>query len=355
MADGRLFPEHKEAQEKEAHSHDRTLDAYANVWLESCRRKNLKSTTMLRYVGILNTHLRPALGHLLLSAIDRARVREMVLNPGVAGLAPKTLHNILRTLSAIFSQAIEDGLVAHNPALKPSKLVKIRKVGEHVEVFSHEEEVLVLATAKATWPHYYPFILTLFRTGLREGEAIALMPDDLDLRSRYVLVERNFTAGQLEESPKSGKRREVDLARDLVGVLKEHLALQEAEAAMTGKPRQKWLFTSQQGGILRSNNFRDRVWKPLLRHAGIRYRTVHATRHTFATRLIMGSARLVYVQKQLGHSSIQITVDLYTHWIKRSDRARTLEVDNLLTPPNEYDGGTFGGTRPNASLEVAKT
>ena len=55
------------------------------------------------------------------------------------------------------------------------------------------------------------------------------------------------------------------------------------------------------------------MWKSLLKKANLRYRTIHATQHTFATRMIMNGAKLVYVQKQLGHSSIQITVDLYTH------------------------------------------
>lgn len=187
---------------------------------------------------------------------------------------------------------------------------KLKKVGEHLEVFDHDEEMLILKTAKEYCPHYYPFVLTLFRTGLREGEAVALMPTDLDVRSRYVVIERNFTAGQfLSDSPKSGKRREVDLAVDLVVVLKDHMALQEAEAALTGRPRSKWLFNTPQGHIIRSNNFRDRVWGPLLKKAGLRRRTIHATRHTFATRLIMAGAPLTYVQKQLGHSSIQITVD----------------------------------------------
>jgi integrase len=261
------------------------------------------------------------------------------------------LHNIIRTLSVIFSQAIEDGLASHNPATKPSKLVRLKNVGEHREVFDHDEELLILQTEKQYCPLYYPFVLTLFRTGLREGEAVALMPTDLDFRGRYALIERNFTAGQLEDSPKSGKRREIDLAQDLATVLKEHLALQEAEAALIGKIRSKWLFSTPNGTIIRSNNFRDRVWRPMLKKAGLRYRTIHATRHTFATRLITEGAPLTYVQKQLGHSSIQITVDLYFHWIKRTERSRTLDVDRLIRSHGESvevesEGGTSGGTRP---------
>jgi hypothetical protein len=55
-------------------------------------------------------------------------------------------------------------------------LIQVPKRGERVEVFTHEEERLVLQTAQEKCPHYYPFILCLFRTGLREGETVALRP-----------------------------------------------------------------------------------------------------------------------------------------------------------------------------------
>ena len=85
-------------------------------------------------------------------------------------------------------------------------------------------------------------------------------------------------------------------------------------------------------------------WWVLLKQAGLRYRTVHSTRHTYATRMILLGANLVYVSRQLGHSSIQITVDLYTHWIERSVRRDILEVDRLQVLPFQPEGVTLGGT-----------
>jgi integrase len=327
-ADGRLFPEQEQAQHRTMLFH-----RFAKNWLESRRTKQLKRSTLRRYEGLLAQHLLPAFGHLPLASIDRAKVRALANHAHALGLKPKTIHNIVRALSSVFSQAIEEGLMLQNPAHKPSALIQLPKKGEHVEVFTHEEEVHLLEVARHACPRHYPFILALFRTGARFGEAVALMPEDINFRDRYVVIQRNFTMGFLADSPKSGRRREVDLSQDLLLVLKEHVAVQEAEAALLGRPRPKWLFANPGGSIIRSNNFRDRVWKPLLRKAGLDYRWIHATRHTFATRLIVEDANLVYVQKQLGHSSIQITVDLYTHWIRRAERKNTLDVDRLLAPP----------------------
>ena len=120
------------------------------------------------------------------------------------------------------------------------------------------------------------------------------------------------------------------------------------ETALHGRGRLEWLFSSPEGEVIRSNNFRDRVWRPLLKEVGLHYRSVHAIRHTFATRMIMNGANIVYVQKQLGHCSIQLTVDTYTHWMEEADRARTLEVDRLAEKPPGSEFDTQCGTLTSA-------
>lgn len=116
-----------------------------------------------------------------------------------------------------------------------------------MDTFSHEEECLVLEITKEKYPHYYPFVLLLFRTGMREGEAVAMRPEDLDLRKRYVWVQRNFTAGQLSNTPKSRQKRKVDLSHDLVAVLRDYLVVQEAEDMLNELPSGEWLFTTPGG------------------------------------------------------------------------------------------------------------
>ena len=125
---------------------------------------------------------------------------------------------------------------------------------------------------------------------------------------------------------------------------------------MTNLKESPWLFTTSQGRMIRSNNFRDRIWGPILKQLALRYRCVHAARHTFATRMIMKGANLVYVQKQLGHSSIKITVDLYFHWIDEGKREAVLEVDRLMDDNavmrTSDEVGTFIGTAPQQIEKV---
>jgi len=278
IADGRLFPEQEQKRtHAEATPPVPIVRDYAQTWMEANKAKGLKHTTLIRYQGILATHILPAFGFLPLNEVIRVKVKGLVATMGRDDLKPKTIKNVVLGLSAMYTDAIEDGHVQHNPALKPSKLIQTPKRGEQVQVFMHEEEYRILQTAQEHCPHYYSFILCLFRTGMRVGEAVALRPEDLDLHRPYVWVRRNFTAGELSNTPKSRQRRTVDLSSDLVTVLKEYLVVREAEAMLNGQSSKGWLFTTPHGEIIRSNNFRDRIWKPLLKATGVPYRWVHAT------------------------------------------------------------------------------
>jgi len=96
------------------------------------------------------------------------------------------------------------------------------------------------------------------------------------------------------------------------------------------------------------------VWKPSLKVAGLLYLWIHAIRHTYATRLIVEGVNLVYVQKQMGHSSIQLTVDTYTHWIHLAEQNVVLEVDRLIGQPEGIGCTPDRGNNPKALMNKKK-
>jgi len=180
IAENRLFPEiekqriEDERQRVEEEKRQAvTIKSYGETFIQAKEGSGLKFTTIIRYRSIFTTHLTPVWGNIPLTDITRAKVRELVAALNDKGLKSKSIKNVLLCISSMYSDAIEDGHVQHNPALRPGKLIKTSKRSEDVVTFSHEEERRVLHTAKEKCPQYYPFILLLFRTGLREGEAVA--------------------------------------------------------------------------------------------------------------------------------------------------------------------------------------
>ncbi len=128
--------------------------------------------------------------------------------------------------------------------------------------------------------------------------------------------------------PKSGKARRVDMSRQLCRALAGLKTLQQAEAALVGKTAPERVFSMPNGAPVHDDSFRNHVWAPILRRAGLRYRKPHALRHTFASILIEASESLKYVQEQLGHHSPAFTLAVYGHLIPRGDRRAVDRLDD---------------------------
>ena len=118
-----------------------------------------------------------------------------------------------------------------------------------------------------------------------------------------------------ESSPKNRKARRVDMSQQLARVLQGWLSLHDAEAAVAGQPAPALLFPGARGRAVDRDWFATAVWRPLLRRTGLRHRTPHQLRHTFASLLIQQGESLAYVRDQLGHHSIRLTVDTYGHLV----------------------------------------
>ena len=94
------------------------------------------------------------------------------------------------------------------------------------------------------------------------------------------------------------------------------------------RPKPQWVFTNESGERLDPDNVRKRVYK-LLEEAQLRRIRIHDLRHTYATRLVSNNESLAYVRDQMGHSSIQVTVDLYSHYVPGSNRQAVIRLDEL--------------------------
>jgi integrase len=190
----------------------------------------------------------------------------------------------------------------------------------------------------------YTLILTAVRTGLREGELAGLRWGDIqfgesqDDADRYLLVQRNYDRrwSQKMLTPKSKKSRRVDMSRELRRVLLELRDERLVKAFAEGKSdiAEELVFPSEAGTPIEMNNFSERVFKPLLTQAGLRRVRFHDLRHTYGSLLIQAGASLPYVRDQMGHSSIQITVDIYGHLIPGANVSFVDKLDGLA-PPRE--------------------
>src|SRR5215831_16138983 len=230
-----------------------TLQSYSESWLQSYG-EFLKPATLKAYRESLRNHILPSLGTFPLRSIRRPAVIEFVAELKKKGLSVNSIRLVHATLRAILNNAIDDGVLATNPAHKLGKLLKRTATpGANVTPLTAEELTVFLTTIREKFPAWYPLFLTLARTGLRLGEALGLQWQDINFESRFIEVRRTVGAGRIG-SPKCGKSRMVDMSRQLSGVLHEHWKNRGDEAAEKGwNECPPWVFCNSIGKIGRAH------------------------------------------------------------------------------------------------------
>jgi integrase len=337
---------------------------YAATWLTQSIGPHRKERTTGYYQQIIDNHLAPTFDPLPLIDIKPAHVRAFVaekLNgracseheqPArtcrvcVGTRSKNTVKNMVATLRAILYQAQVDDLIPSNPAARFGRFFDARHdPREHVTVLDAGDVATVFQAATKWYPDHELAVRVLFQTGMREGELLGLQWDDIDWPRNLIDLRRTVAVrgGRwIVNTPKSGKLRTVDLPAVLTGRLRELYSIRQAEAAVAGKEMSRWVFPSatDPGKPLNDAWLRDRVWRPLLVKAGVRHVRVHDARHTYASLMLRRGVPIVYVSRQLGHSSIQVTVDLYGTFVPGADRHH---VEALAEAIEE------AGRQPNAT------
>ena len=321
-----------------------TFETYARRWLTD-GEAGRKASTHRFYSFNLGLHIVPKLTSHPIGSITRADCRKILAEARTKGLKVASLQGVQRTLSAVLSQAVEDGILAANPAFRMGRY--LRKGDEprrEIHPLTREDAHMFLITIKQHWSEHYAFFLCALRTGLRLGELLALQWGDINFTHRFIKVQRNLVAGKLT-TPKNTNRRRVDMSAHLTETLERQLVAAKAAALKAGKNNPPaWIFPNRDGASLDGDNLRRRVFQPAIAKAKIHQVRLHDLRHTFASLLIQQGESLAYVRDQLGHSSIQVTVDVYGHLVPGSNRAA---VDRLDESPIRNPGAT-GAAKANA-------
>ncbi|MBI3249566.1 MAG: site-specific integrase [Deltaproteobacteria bacterium] len=161
------------------------------------------------------------------------------------------------------------------------------------------------------------------------NEAVALQWGDLDFHGRFIEVRRNYSPlARRTFTPKRGKGRRVDMSKMLTEALAALLVERKKETLKKGWGEvPEWVFIGEEGTLIDPDNFRSRVWSKLLQKAGFRHVRLHDLRHTFASLFIQQGESLAYVKEQMGHHSIQVSVDIYGHLVPGGNKAAVDRLD----------------------------
>jgi integrase len=290
--------------------------------------KSWRKSTRERYRGLLDRYILPALGEKSVDAdhSEWRRVVKLFLADQLGECSPKSVELMHVVIHGVFAEMMDNGRLRDNPAkglLKSVLPPKNRRNIKKPDPFSKEDLTAFLATARRVLPDDRAMCVEVMaKTGMRLGEALAMHVDRLDVRNCQYDVREAIHKGEIVP-PKSGNARLVDLSPALVPRLQSYIARRNEEAMSTGT-RVEYLFQGLNERHL------DGAMKRVCKAAGLRVRPPHQLRHTYAVLMLMDHTGPGYVCRQLGHSSISITCDVYGRWIPGEGRKDFEKVLNVF-------------------------
>ena len=309
-----------------------TFKDAAERWLAMhAQLGQIRATTEAHYAHKLRAYAFPRFGGKPVTAVTRENVRSLIADLFAQGKSRSLARNLLAPLRQTFNQLLDDGMNLTNPAIRMGRYLKEKTdPRSRIDALILEEERSLLEIARTEFPRHHPLFLCALRTGMRLGELFGLQWADIDFAGHFIEVRRTVRDGGQMFPPKNGKIRRVDVSDQLADTLKALLQARKAETLRKGWGQvPEWVFCSETGTTLHKSDFERRVFHKLLAKAGLRRIRFHDLRHTFASRLLQNGESLVYVKDQMGHHSIQVTVDIYGHLVPGANRAAVNRLDDV--------------------------
>lgn len=308
-----------------------TLKVYLEHWLEQVYKPTVRLNSYMGHRSVVNHHLIPGLGHITLQKLTPEKVQAFYREKLDGGLAARTVILIHAVLHQALENAVKWGLVARNV----TDLVSLPRVRRYeAQVVTSEQARQLIDAALSS--RIEVLMIVAIATGMRLGELCALRWDDVDFERGAIAVRRTVGRipgyGYVENEPKSKSgRREILLPAVAVGMLREHKVLQEQVCVVVGE---KWqerglVFPNGCGGFLNPDRVRIQ-FKRVLKIAALPRMRFHDLRHSSATILLVAGVHPKVVQERLGHSSISMTLDVYSHVIPSMQQEAAGKMDDML-------------------------
>ena len=309
-----------------------TVEDYLNHWLTDSVKDTVRDTTFERYEQITRKHIVPEVGRLKLKALSAAHVRGLYKTKLESGLSPRTVQYIHVTIHKALKQAVSDGLIPRN-ATEAVRPPQVRKEEMRPLMPLQAKELLDAAEGDRLEVLY----VLAVTTGLRQGELLGLKWEDVDLDGGALRVRRTLTTakgGPMLSAPKTkGSRRSVKLTQRASDALRRHLERQLREIDTAGSHWQEngLMFASEAGEPLDRRYITTHLFKPLLKEDGLPEIRFHDLRHTCATLLLSKNVNPKVASEMLGHATIAITLDTYSHVLPDMQDSAVKAMEDALS------------------------
>ena len=333
-----------------------TVKDYLIEWLDGLAVVQLDTVTQEGYRRIVENHLLPALGSTLLSKLTPSQVEAYYTRAIRQGLSSYTVLHHHRVLHRALKHAVLKELVGRNVT---EFLTTTPKRGDFRSDVYNEQELAAMLDVSAGTRDYVPILLAVY-AGLRREEVCGARWRDSDLGNypeiRVIQVLKSTGEGLKFGPPKPrASRRTIPLPPSIIPELKRHRAEQTKERLALGKAYQNNdLVVYREDGSPVTPGTLSHHFSDMLKRAGLPHIRFHDLRHGYATLMLERGVDMKTVSERMGHSSIQITMDLYGHVTPRMRTKATDVMDNIFLAVQRIRDGKADGEDENDAPAISK-
>jgi integrase len=306
-----------------------TVAEFFELWLPMIKQ-SIKQSTWERYGLFLRKHVLPTLGRKSLSKLTPVQIQALYSARLEAGASPTSINHLHALLHLAFDSAVKLGLAQRNVAdyVTPPRIRR-----QEMHVLLPDQVRALLAAAKDN--ELEAFYVLALSTGMRLGELLALHWRDVDLEHKHLQVKwtvKRLSSGFVFTEPKSARsRRKIVIGTAAIEALGIHRQRQLAERLKAANWEDNDLvFPNGVGRPWEVGNLKVRNFWPLLDRAGVPHVRIHDLRHSAATMLLLQGVHPKVVSELLGHATVSITLDLYSHVLPDMQKEAADAMDRLL-------------------------
>lgn len=290
-----------------------TVKEFALEWIENYQHQ-LRSTTAEQYKNKITNWIIPLIGHYRLQDLKPIHAQSFI-NKLLEKLVPSTAHKIHAIAKLMLKHAVNMELIPKNPFSN----VTIKDIKKKVETWTFEELDHFLKVVKKYDDFYYGVFAVASYTGLRKGEVLGLTRSNVDFKNNKIIIKQSVAETKekgvyLDELKTPSSYRHVAIDSFVSSILKERIKKNNEMKLKLGKEYQDndLIFCHLDGVMYRPTSL-NRPFRKFIELSGVAKIRFHDLRHTHATLLLELSVNPKIVADRLGHSSVKITLDTYTH------------------------------------------
>ena len=310
-----------------------TVQKWVDIWIQTIKGK-LADGTVHCYTSTANKYILPTFGNQWIGQVSPLDLQRFFDNL-LSNISPNSVAIIRAHFCSCFEVAVKLGVISKNPVKQTippkkkkvelkildekdvSKLLAVAKSGEYFSQPRNEAEAF-------NRKRNYLIVLLAVSSGMRIGEILGLTWSCVDLASAKIEVKHSLQAmsqNRILKSPKNGKQRTITIPSSVAQEMEEWRQFQADFAERFNiiyKNPMNLVFTHFRGGFISETNFTQLDYRAMRNVAELKETRFHDLRHFFASNALSRGASVMAVSEQLGHSSIKITLDRYTHVLERS-------------------------------------